>query len=693
MKQVTGTATACLNDGSAAVSHISVQYTNPDANAVATTKEEHIGLHNLPSEILQEILILLPLYVNMLPIALASKHFAALLHGSELFAKRHIHFFFGIPTVQSLVLSNKRGNWQLPLPLNYQRILFQENQDQILDCAIIDGFRDSNVPFLKTIISSLKQNLNPYLEKACLYNRSSLIPSFLARSAVDPKLLDEKTLVSVVSNGFESVLECLLKDGRIQVERIQKLTGHFSPSSYNLIEIAITSGHGNLVNILLEDGRVDPCHNKNNALLMAVQKGCADVVEVLIKDGRVQDQIQRVGSVEVLKLLIKDKRVEVGVVQKSTAELSANVIEIVFMSLPELKCASIVKVLLEDGRANPSYNNNNALLVAVKKGYTTVVELLIKDKRVEVGVVQKSTAELSANVIEIALMSLPELKCASIVKVLLEDGRVDPSYNNNNALLVAVEKGYTTVVELLIKDERVQVERVQKLISLSSFNLIEMAIVLGPSLSRRNLVKLLLDDGKVDPCHDGNRALVLAVEKGYLDVVELLLMDTRVNRFLEKEHSRDATSASGVLVSTVKNGHAYVVKLLLGNEWIVLGDILAVAKSFNNKLVLRVLLGDPRIADAVSNNVSKGEEGERKANVSSLSNFMFSSFVSVEPFSEKNESVLVAGKLEEPDPAALSFLTMKFEIPQQDASDGKPAAKATLGKKSLVGGARSKRRW
>ena len=43
-----------------------------------------------------------------------------------------------------------------------------------------------------------------------------------------------------------------------------------------------------------------------------------------------------------------------------------------------------------------------------------------------------------------------------IVKILLQDNRVDPSDRNNYAIQCAMENGHIEIVKLLLKDKRVK---------------------------------------------------------------------------------------------------------------------------------------------------------------------------------------------------------------------------------------------
>lgn len=98
----------------------------------------------------------------------------------------------------------------------------------------------------------------------------------------------------------------------------------------------------------------------------------------------------------------------------------------------------VVRLLLEDGRANPGSTASSSLVYSSSKGYVELVRLLLGDKRTD------PRAQDS-----IALLYASTFGHAEVVKLLLEDGRVDSQANNNLALTRASEKGHTEVVHLL----------------------------------------------------------------------------------------------------------------------------------------------------------------------------------------------------------------------------------------------------
>jgi ankyrin repeat protein len=102
------------------------------------------------------------------------------------------------------------------------------------------------------------------------------------------------------------------------------------------------------------------------------------------------------------------------------------------------------------------------------------------------------------------------------VKELLMNG-VDPSINNNWAISTACACGHANIVEMLLRDERVNPAD-------QNNRAIRSASYYGNTI----IVKLLLQDGRVDPTVDDNWAIQWASARGHKKVVSLLLQDGRV---------------------------------------------------------------------------------------------------------------------------------------------------------------------
>ena len=105
-----------------------------------------------------------------------------------------------------------------------------------------------------------------------------------------------------------------------------------------------------------------------------------------------------------------------------------------------------------------------------------------------------------------------------VSKVLLADQRVDPSDNDNEAIIWASSGGHLDIVKLLLADQRVD----------PSHNDNE-AIRKASANDHLEIVKLLLADSRVDPSDYNNDAIRRSSRNGHLDVAMLLLADRRVD--------------------------------------------------------------------------------------------------------------------------------------------------------------------
>jgi ankyrin repeat protein len=106
--------------------------------------------------------------------------------------------------------------------------------------------------------------------------------------------------------------------------------------------------------------------------------------------------------------------------------------------------ASVVQLLLKDPRIDPTADDNYAIRLASLYGHVSVVQLLMNDKRVDPSADNNDAIKLASADGHIA-----------VVQLLLKDKRVDPTADNNYALRWATENGHTAVVQLLLNDPRV----------------------------------------------------------------------------------------------------------------------------------------------------------------------------------------------------------------------------------------------
>jgi hypothetical protein len=108
-----------------------------------------------------------------------------------------------------------------------------------------------------------------------------------------------------------------------------------------------------------------------------------------------------------------------------------------------------------------------------------------------------------------------------VVKTLLKNPRVDPSFQHQLPLKVAISEGYSDIVKILLKDPRVDPSAQD-----------QTFIGIAASFGFLKIVKMLLKDPRVDPSANNQYALKYASRRKRYDVVKMLLKDPRVNSYL-----------------------------------------------------------------------------------------------------------------------------------------------------------------
>lgn len=166
----------------------------------------------------------------------------------------------------------------------------------------------------------------------------------------------------------------------------------------------------------------------------------------------------------------------------------------------------------------------------------------------------------------------------SLVRFLLQDGRLDPSIENSAALLIASRRGYTKIVELLLQDGRANP---------ASQN--NGALFTAAHNNRYQVVELLLKDGRSDPRILSDLPLRRAVEEGHPKIVELLLQDGR---------SDPTSNENCAFIDAIKRGNVEIVKLFLEDGRIQPGlfynRALRLAVKEGHYSIVELLLNDPR---------------------------------------------------------------------------------------------------
>ena len=126
---------------------------------------------------------------------------------------------------------------------------------------------------------------------------------------------------------------------------------------------------------------------------------------------------------------------------------------------------------------DPSLNDNEAIKVAAELGHMNIVEILIKDTRVN-----------PADQNNWGIRGAASYGHTDTVAVLLKDTRVNPADQNNNALVWAAKNGHTNTVATLMKDTRVNPADINK-----------FAIRWAAQYGHTNTVATLIKDNRVNP--------------------------------------------------------------------------------------------------------------------------------------------------------------------------------------------------
>ena len=190
--------------------------------------------------------------------------------------------------------------------------------------------------------------------------------------------------------------------------------------------------------ILIADQCTDPAYHDNEALCAAAGNGAVEVLECLLAADPVRVDpaargnfpIRRCPTAAVARALLRDERVDPS-------------------------AADVVALLTSDHRFVPSPETHKLLLRLIKNGNAEMVCALLQSGRVDP----------SARNSEALLLATVECRCtpATIVDLLLADGRVNPSAGDNNngsvVLAWAFSRGDAATVERLLSDKRVRVTK------------------------------------------------------------------------------------------------------------------------------------------------------------------------------------------------------------------------------------------
>lgn len=358
--------------------------------------------------------------------------------------------------------------------------------------------------------------------------------------------IDNKFLIIACESGSWKVIKELLK-----------VT---DPSAFKqkAITISCSRGHTKVVEVLLNDPRVDVNTDDFNPLRRACINGRVEVVKLLCKWYNTIDSsgnllceamtskdnlnIRRCGkSAEVTRFLLSLECVD-PTVRKSEA----------FVEACREGSLGSVKAFVEDGRVDINTKNSSGLCVAYEWKRKGIVEYLLSLTEIMsivprpnpiiisnnffCTVCKKGDLEFAKRLVYVFQfdpvtihkdkLSLYEAAVRSrnyaLTDFLLSFPQLDPTVHNYRVLVDSCKWGSVSIVKRLLTDPRVVVESLPT-------DITNMCILNAVNCRRYKILKLLLTSPRFDPSIDNNVLVRRAIQQGNIELIQILMSDERVN--------------------------------------------------------------------------------------------------------------------------------------------------------------------
>jgi hypothetical protein len=273
-----------------------------------------------------------------------------------------------------------------------------DNPLELIKYMDINSFVSNNTELKPSIYENITPFLSFFKSKGfdCFKNQSMIIKYLLCHNKINLSVQDNQAFINAITHNELDIARMLLNSNKID------------PNCRNgeAIIIAAKFGYLNIVKFLLNDDRVNPSLRHNQAII-----NCVDT----------NFEMGKQLSIFIKKPLLIYNQIKTNGTKKHL---------------------EILTLLLKNPHVDPSDQNNQTIINAVKSKNYKAVKLLLKDNRI--------------NPIDQNYAALECCKSVKIMKLFLKDIRIDPCYNNNFLLINAMKESQIKMVDLLLKDSRIR---------------------------------------------------------------------------------------------------------------------------------------------------------------------------------------------------------------------------------------------
>ena len=306
------------------------------------------------------------------------------------------------------------------------------------------------------------------LSLACFHGRVDVVKFLLSLPKIIPGNLMNLALKTACTEGHLEIVRVLLASNQCK-------------GLHNEYYEAAERNHVEILRALLQYQRYPRC---NEPSMFRICHKYPKTVEMLLqefdfdprgREGYDEEVIRATYCYpEVLKILLRDGRADPTVVDS-----------IVLRAACFAHNVESVRALLEDGRADPAARGNEAIRTASRCYDPELARILLADSRVDPSVLDNLALRTAVSY------------SSEVVKLLLAHPQVDPTALNDAAFFTACMTGRVDAARLLFKDERVQ----QSLLLPGRLH----AALMGAVTNKQpDVVSFLVKEANVDPSFNDN---------------------------------------------------------------------------------------------------------------------------------------------------------------------------------------------